>query len=742
MEVLGKIFLGILQASLTASIAAIFVTVLFKIFNNHIGVRVKNILLILILVKFLIPVIPETNISLFSIVYQKYQNTLQLKEESNNLQQVKEPYIADKEKSEDNSYNKNTEVNLEDEVKNTHKQNLILHILKIASRVWVIGTSIIILTLLLFTFNFKRKTKHLESNMHPEIQALIEVCKHKANISSNIPVYIYDGFKSPCILGVIRPKIYIPEYILSTNDSNQLSHIFLHELMHYKRKDLLYNFLGIIALSIHWFNPIAWFAVNKMKIYREFACDTCVLELLGEKETIEYGMTLINLSKMFANKNEYSRFAVFFETKNQIKGRIKMIKQFKPGSYKMSILGIVGCVIASAVIFTNSMNVKALDVNSSTLINESNAISTSKTPKFLVDTPKKTYDNIEKVVKVAGFKFKVPDFPKSSKANSLQLIKLSDQDNVLLIYLDGDINFTFQVSEKDPLEYLKKIETEKNHLSNLKVESEEQSMKLGEIDGFSVTVTATSPAETMKNGYVRPEFKEVDKYFAWKNDGLWYSIRYDSIFIGSGENGNQSYSISQEDIEKIVKSIVYPEEIKNVNYSVKKDVSTEVATMMIYEKEDLEKAKGLLGFNPKFPLKINEDIKITGSSVGISGDSDIENNKIDYELANFYSNKKGSLTFTAEKNSKKYKDIMKNGYINIWDMENEKDKEVKGEKLSINNHEVFKCLYTEKLEDGTLINNGEYVWEEDNIYYSVAFWENIDNSDEVVAEFINSKTID
>lgn len=112
-------------------------------------------------------------------------------------------------------------------------------------------------------------------------------------------------------------------------------------------------------------------------------------------------------------------------------------------------------------------------------------------------------------------------------------------------------------------------------------------MKLGEIDGFSVTITTTSPAETLKNGYVRPEFKAVDKYFAWKNDGLWYSIRYDSIFIDSGENGNQSYSISQEDIEKIAKSIVYPEEIKNVNYSVEKDVSTEVATMMIYEKKDL-----------------------------------------------------------------------------------------------------------------------------------------------------------
>ncbi|OPJ57595.1 hypothetical protein [Clostridium chromiireducens] len=414
-----------------------------------------------------------------------------------------------------------------------------------------------------------------------------------------------------------------------------------------------------------------------------------------------------------------------------------MIKKFKKDSYKISIVGIVGCVLAGAIILTNSVNVKALDINNTT-----STTNIMNIPKFLVDTPTKTYDNIGRVEKVAGFEFKLPDFPRSDKAESLQLIKLSDKDNVLLIYLDGDINFTFQVSEKEPLEYLKKIGNIKNGLSNLKVESEEQAMKLGEIDGFSVTVTSISPAETLKSGDVRPEFKEVNKYFAWKNEGLWYSIGYNSTVTSSAQNNTQSHNISQDDLEKIAKSIVYPEEIKNVNYSVEKEASTEIATMMIYEKEDLEKAKSFLGFNPKFPLKINEDISIKESSIGISGDSDIKNNNINYELTSFYSNKSGSITFTEKKNLKYYEDILKNGYINIWDNENEKNKQVKGEKININNNEVWKYLYTEILEDGTSINNGEYIWKENNIYYSVCFFEDTDNSDEIIKEFVNSKTVD
>ena len=196
-----------------------------------------------------------------------------------------------------------------------------------------------------------------------EVLTLVKQCRLKANIKSRIPVYVYDGFKSPCTLGIIKPKIYIPKYVLSIKDNNQLSHIFLHELMHYKRKDLIYNFLGIIALLIHWFNPLVWFAIKKMKLYREYACDACVLELLNEEENIEYGMTLLSLSKMLLNKGNYSQLPVFFETNNQIKDRIWMIKGFKKGSYKMTARAVLGCTIATIVILTNNLAVKALDAD-------------------------------------------------------------------------------------------------------------------------------------------------------------------------------------------------------------------------------------------------------------------------------------------------------------------------------------------------------------------------------------------
>ena len=194
--------------------------------------------------------------------------------------------------------------------------------------------------------------------------ALIENLKERFSIKAHIPVAISDHIKSPCISGILKPTIYIPEYIFKQSDMDQLSHIFMHELAHYKRKDLICNFLGIIALILHWYNPLVWLAVKKIKLYREYTCDACVLDNLNEDGNIEYGLTLLNYSKLYLNKDKYAQLSIYYETNNQIKERIMMIKSFRKGSYKITGKVVLSCIIASAIIFSNSMEVKALNTDS------------------------------------------------------------------------------------------------------------------------------------------------------------------------------------------------------------------------------------------------------------------------------------------------------------------------------------------------------------------------------------------
>lgn len=76
MDILAKIFLWVLQASLTASIAALIVILILKLFNRHIGVRFQHALLLIIILRLIIPLNVPSNINLFNILFDKYENKI------------------------------------------------------------------------------------------------------------------------------------------------------------------------------------------------------------------------------------------------------------------------------------------------------------------------------------------------------------------------------------------------------------------------------------------------------------------------------------------------------------------------------------------------------------------------------------------------------------------------------------------------------------------------------------------
>lgn len=416
-------------------------------------------------------------------------------------------------------------------------------------------------------------------------------------------------------------------------------------------------------------------------------------------------------------------------------------------SNKISKKTILSCLVIAAITATNCSVAKAVDTNIIELTAVSSNQNVKGEHKFIIDAPLKSYDDIYRAEQAAGFKFKVPNFlPNGNKLGAIQVRKVMDKDNIVQIYFDGEnqipFDITFQASKTDHVTALKKMESEKmGTTKNPIIEVKEEAMKLGDINGKSVTLLITSPSEKLENGIIIDEFTKEYKYFVWENEGLSYSIKYNSIIKNGDKTSKNSLNISEDTIKKIAESIKYPEEVKSVDYSpIKREVSTEIGVMDIYDKEDLEKAKSLLGFNPKLPLKINEDITINDSGVGISYDSDIKNNKINYELNNFYSNKNGSITFSEGKNPEEYNEIKKNGYRSFDNWKTNKVMKLEADKLNIENKEVFK-YEVKPIEEGDT-SSMNYIWSEDGIYYSVVFFGNIQNTDEIVKAFVNSKPIE
>ncbi|KRU26700.1 peptidase M56 BlaR1 [Clostridium sporogenes] len=732
MDILAKIFLWVLQASLTASIASLIVILILKLFNRHMGVRFQHALLIIIILRLIIPVNIPSNINLFNILFDKYENKILNIESKNdtkaayNFLSKGKIYLNDKTRDSKVTSSSPSE-NISYNQKDTSKEKIITSTLNIASCIWLIGVFSIALFFLIILCKFKVKIPELERISDLKIVSLLEECKKKLSINRNIAICACDDFKTPCIFGVLKPKIYIPKYKYSTNDYKYLSHIFLHELIHYKRKDLIYNFLGTIAILIHWFNPMIWFIAKRMKLQGEYACDTYVLEILGKEESIEYGMTLINFSKFISSSRKVPQLAVFFETKNQIKRRIKMIKNFKKGSYRMPAAAVICCILAGGIMFTNGVTAKDMkgNTNVSAVINKENN-------KFLIDSPIKSYDDFKKAEKITGSKVKVPNYiPENYEAGPyFQVIKISDNEYSLrkIFGSEKDVGFTFEASKENMEEALKQIaeienkeisgplsDTEKNQNQG-KVESSKEAMSLAGINGSNITIKRTSPTG----------MQIIKKFFVWQNEGMWYSIGYDEKAQTSKGSGSVM-SISIDEVGKIASSIKYIDDVKNVNYSAveEEDISTESITLEIFDKEDLKRAKELLGFNPKFPLNINKEITINGAAVSISPNSDIKNKKLHYELNTLYNVKNGYITFNQGKSSKKYEHIKK-----------------KVNPIEIDGKKVFKYEdYREtELDKKSKVKN--YIWEENGYYCEASISEGNGNSDEIAKAFVNSKPID
>lgn len=89
---------------------------------------------------------------------------------------------------------------------------------------------------------------------------------------------------SPAIMGLVRPTLLLPIDVQKTFDPDELRLIFLHELAHLKRGDVIVQSLIAVLQVLHWFNPLLWFAFQRMRADREPAADALVLSRAGENE--------------------------------------------------------------------------------------------------------------------------------------------------------------------------------------------------------------------------------------------------------------------------------------------------------------------------------------------------------------------------------------------------------------------------------------------------------------------------
>ena len=158
-------------------------------------------------------------------------------------------------------------------------------------------------------------------------------------------VWVCDRVSSPFLLGLFRPKIYLPS-ALAEGDRQ---YVLAHENAHIRRKDHWWKPLGFLLLTVYWFNPLMWVAYIFLCRDIEFACDEKVIKELGTDCKCAYSEALINCS---VPRRMISACPVAFG-EDGVKGRIRSVLNYKKPAFWIILIALILCIVVAVCFLTN-----------------------------------------------------------------------------------------------------------------------------------------------------------------------------------------------------------------------------------------------------------------------------------------------------------------------------------------------------------------------------------------------------
>lgn len=190
--------------------------------------------------------------------------------------------------------------------------------IRIGAIVWILGVAAMLVYSISSVLILKR---HLKSAQYTEQN-----------------VYKADNLKTPFVLGIFKPKIYIPAGLAA----EEKSYIIRHEQTHIRRFDHIIKPCAFLVLSIHWFNPLVWIAFVLMSTDMELSCDERVIREMGGEIKKAYSSSLVSLA---SGKRIINGSPLAFGEGN-VRGRIKNVLNYKKPAFWIVTVAVitVACV--------------------------------------------------------------------------------------------------------------------------------------------------------------------------------------------------------------------------------------------------------------------------------------------------------------------------------------------------------------------------------------------------------------
>ena len=194
------------------------------------------------------------------------------------------------------------------------------------------------------------------------VYSILSYVRLRRRMAVKIPlgdgVYLADEISFPFVIGILKPKIYLP----STMGEQERVFVLAHERHHIRRLDPLWKALAFLALTLHWFNPLVWVAFILAGKDMEMSCDEAVIRRMGEQVCADYAQSLASLA---TDRHSFTGTPLAF-AEGDPQMRIRNLVNWKKPAVRTVVMAVGISVILAASLLVDPVRAVTPDAVSQT----------------------------------------------------------------------------------------------------------------------------------------------------------------------------------------------------------------------------------------------------------------------------------------------------------------------------------------------------------------------------------------
>ncbi|MBY2477379.1 M56 family metallopeptidase [Clostridioides difficile] len=395
----------LLSLSLSGTLLILVLLLCKPLIKNKLSKQWQYYIWLIVIARLLFPFTTETN--LMGILFQNIDNAVMQVNTAptqNNIEMLKTDFTQNDNYTDNQTITSNLkpEKLLFKSVFNIIIQNIWL----VCWFIWLMVTTVLLIRKITIYQSFVKyiKAGQIEVSDMKRWEQLGKLVT-QTGAKKAVGLYTNSLISSPLLIGFFHPCIMLPSTELSDSD---FEYTILHELTHYKRRDMFYKWLVQITICFHWFNPFVYLIGREINCACELSCDESVIRKLDDKGKRAYGDTLLNAIRVGGKYEDYLASMTLNESKELLKERLDAIMKFKKKTRLTTAISI-------ALIFTLSFGSTVVGAYAITPESTSQ-LNNKDTTKMDFHTTKYYFEN-NYIIKMK-WNVNINEYPKTAKLDA------------------------------------------------------------------------------------------------------------------------------------------------------------------------------------------------------------------------------------------------------------------------------------------------------------------------------------